>query len=240
MRSHCASVHEFAGSRGTSGGGWSTEDSLDILGHPTGGVRKAGRYPGVMALLEAFKQKVLDLGRTEARAKVKPLLVGEEAVDRSAAGLDRRDREAFVMFWLLSDQALYLVAGGPRRDWAFRVPFEAIREMSIDFDETATVLSWYVRLSLRDGEPGTVTTLDEEPHPENPLAAPSARPLDGDEFIRLSRGELVPLSGFGSLPMKFVTALSERLEAAGAVVKVSGLDAFEERKAKRKKSGRSE
>jgi hypothetical protein len=189
-----------------------------------------------MALLEAFKQKVLDLGRTEARAKVKPLLVGDETIDRSAAGLDRRDGEAFVMFWLLSDQALFLVAGGQRRDWAFRVPFDAIREMSIDFDETATVLPWYVRLSLGDGEPGAVTTLDEDPDPANPLAAPPATSLDADGLTRLARGELVPLSGFGSLPPKFVAALTKRLEGAGAAVKVSGLDAFEERQAKRKKT----
>lgn len=189
-----------------------------------------------MALLEAFKQKVLDLGRTEARAKVKPLLVGDETIDRSAAGLDRRDREAFVMFWLLSDQALFLVAGGLSRDWAFRVPFGAIREISIDFDETATVLAWYVRLSLGDGEPDAVTTLDEDPDPANPLAAPPATPLDGEGLARLSRGELIPLAGFGSLPPKFVAALTERLEGAGAVVEVSGLDAFEKRQAKRKKT----
>jgi hypothetical protein len=193
-----------------------------------------------MALLEAFKQKVLDLGRTEARAKVKPLLVGDETIDRSAAGLDRRDGEAFVMFWLLSDQALFLVAGGQRRDWAFRVPFDAIREMSIDFDETATVLPWYVRLSLGDGEPGAVTTLDEDPDPANPLAAPPATSLDADGLTRLARGELVPLSGFGSLPPKFVAALTKRLEGAGAAVKVSGLDAFEERQARRRKTGKEQ
>lgn len=188
-----------------------------------------------MALLEAFKQKVLDLGRTEARAKVKPLLIDEETVDRSAAGLDRRDREAFVMFWLLSEEALYLVAGGPRRDWAFRIPFEAIREISIDFDETATVLPWYVRLSLGDAGPGAVTTLDEDPDPDNPLAAQPPRPVNADDMAKLSRGELVPLSGFASLPLKFIAALTDRLEAAGAVVKVSGLDAFEARQAKRRR-----
>ncbi len=188
-----------------------------------------------MALLEAFKQKVLDLGRTEARAKVKPLLVGGETVDRSAAGLDRRDREAFVMFWLLSDEALYLVAGGAQRDWAFRIPFEAVREISIDFDETAAVLPWYVRVSLGDPPPGSVTTLDEEPDPDNPLTAPPPVPLGAAEFGRLARGELVPLSGFGSLPKKFVDALTERVQAAGAPVKVSGLDAFLERKARRKR-----
>lgn len=191
-----------------------------------------------MALLEAFKQKVLDLGRTEARAKVKPLLAGGEAIDRSAAGLDRRDREAFVMFWLLSEEALYLVAGGPRRDWAFRIPFGAVREISIDFDETAAVLPWYVRLSLGDAEPGAVTTLDEDPDPDNPLAAPPPSPLADGDVARLSRGELIPLSGFASLPRKFVAALTERLEGAGAVVKVSGMDAFEAKQARRKKTGK--
>lgn len=191
-----------------------------------------------MALLEAFKQKVLELGRTEARAKVKPLLVGDETVDRSAAGLDRRDREAFVLFWLLSDEALYVVAGGPRRDWAFRIPFSAIREVSIDFDENATVLPWYVRLSLRDVGPGVVTTLDEEPDPENPLAAAPPIPVDTDQLSRLVRGELVPMSGFASLPSKFVAALTERLEGAGAAVKVSGMEAYEASKARRTKSAR--
>lgn len=189
-----------------------------------------------MALLEAFKQKVLDLGRTEARAKVKPLLAAGEAIDRSAAGLDRRDREAFVLFWLLSEEALFLVAGGPRRDWAFRVPFTAVREISIDYDETAAVLPWYVRLSLADAEPGAVTTLDEDPDPDNPLAAPPPSPLADTDVVRLSRGELIPLSGFASLPRKFVAALTERLEGAGAVVKVSGMDAFDARQTRRKPS----
>ena len=193
-----------------------------------------------MALLESFKQKVLDLGRTEARAKVKPLLVGDEAIDRSAAGLDRRDREAFVMFWLLSEEALYLVAGDPRRDWAFRIPFSVVREISIDYDDTATVLPWYVQLSLRDAEPGAITTLDEDPDPDNPLAAPPPSALSASDLARLSRGELVPLSGFASLPRKFVAALTERLEAADAVVKVSGMEAFEERAAKRRRAGRNE
>lgn len=191
-----------------------------------------------MALLEAFKQKVLELGRTEARAKVKPLLIGNESIDRSAAGLDQRDREGFVLFWLLSDDALFLVGGGPRRDWAFRVPFTAIREVSLDFDETATVLPWYVRLSLRDVGPGVVTTLDEDPDPENPLAAAPPVPLDADQLNRLSRGELMPLSGFAALPRRFIDALVSQLEAAGATAKVSGRDAYEARRARRKKAGR--
>ncbi len=192
-----------------------------------------------MALLEAFKRKVLELGRTEARAKVKPLLADEEAIERSAAGLDRRDREAFVLFWLISDQALYLVAGGPARDFAYRVPFEAVREISLDFDETATSLPWYVRLSLRDAGPDVVTTLDEEPDPNNPLAAAPPVALDADQMARLTRGELIPLSGFAALSLKFISALRDGLEAAGAVVKVSGLDAYEARRARRKAQKKS-
>jgi len=201
--------------------------------------RNPTRYPEVMALLEAFKQKVLELGRTEARAKVKPLLVGGETVDRSAAGLDRRDREGFVLFWLLSDDALFVVAGGPLRDWAFRIPFTAIREISVDFDESATVLPWYVRLSLRDVGPGVVTTLDEEPDPENPLAAAPPIPVDSDQLARLARGELVPLSGFAALPQKFIESLTAELESAGAAFKVSGMDAYEAKRARRKKPSRA-
>lgn len=192
-----------------------------------------------MALLEAFKQKVLELGRTEARAKVKPLLVGDESIDRSAAGLDQRDREGFVLFWLLSDEALFLVGGGPSRDWAFRIPYATIREVSIDFDETATVLPWYVRLSLRDVGPGMITTLDEDPDPENPLAAAPPVALDADQLMRLSRGELIPLSGFGALPRKFIDAMAANLEAAGAAVKVSGRDAYEAKRDRRKKTTRT-
>ena len=208
-------------------------------GHPCGTLPVVTRPPVAtlygMALLEAFKQKVLDLGRTEAKAKVKPLLVKDETIDRSAAGLDRRDREGFVLFWLLSEQALFLVAGEPHRDWAFRIPFEAVREVSIDFDESATVLPWYVRLSLRDGAVGVVTTLEEEPDPGNPLASPPPTPLDTDHLIRLARGELVPLSGFGSLPWKFRASLTDRLEAAGAVIKVSGAEAADAKRVRRKK-----
>jgi hypothetical protein len=192
-----------------------------------------------MALLEAFKQKVLELGRTEARAKVKPLLADDEAIDRSAAGLDRRDREAFVLFWLVSEKALYLVAGGPRRDWAFRIPYQGVRELSLDFDETAKVLPWYVRLSLRDLGPGVVTTLDEDPDPDNPLAAGPPMPLSNDDLTRLSRGELIPLSGFAALPKQFIAELTEKLEEAGAAVKVSGMDAYEARRAHRKQAKRA-
>ena len=64
-----------------------------------------------MALLNSFKQSVLDLGRGEAKAKAKPLTIRDEALDRSASGLDRRTSERAVMFLLLSDRALFLVVG---------------------------------------------------------------------------------------------------------------------------------
>ena len=101
-----------------------------------------------MALLDAFKQQVLSLGRSEARAKARPLLVDDESFERSAAGLDRRTAEGFVMFWLLSDRAVYLVAGGADGDWAFRIPYGCVDEMALDFDENAEMLPWYVRLAL--------------------------------------------------------------------------------------------
>ena len=59
--------------------------------------------------------------------------------------------------------------------------------------------------------------------------------LDADQLIRLARGELVPLSGFGSLPWKFRASLTDRLEAAGTVIKVSGAEAADAKRARRKK-----
>ena len=52
---------------------WQTLDP-----HPTGEVRSRG-YALSMALLDSFKQQVLNLGRSEARAKARPLLVDDEA-----------------------------------------------------------------------------------------------------------------------------------------------------------------
>jgi len=180
-----------------------------------------------MALLDTFKQKVLDLGRGEARAKAKPLLVGDETFDRSAAGLDRRGQEGFVLFWLMSDRALFLVAGGQPDDFAFRIPFEAVTEMSLDFDENAEFLPWYVRVSLQPEGPGAITTFDEEQPEGKPLAPPPPRRVDADERVRLVRGEIVPMTGFFALPKKFRTALARRLELTGIDLSVSGAEAAE-------------
>lgn len=177
-----------------------------------------------MALLDAFKQQVLNLGRSEARAKARPLLVDDEAFDRSAAGLDRRTSEGFVLFWLLSDRALYLVAGGATGDWAFRIPYECIDEMALDFDETAETLPWYIRLTLFPDGDGAITTLEEVEEPGKPLAAPLPRVIDHGEKERLAQGAVIPLAGFAVVTKKFRTALARRLELAGGSLHVHGED----------------
>lgn len=177
-----------------------------------------------MALLDAFKQQVLNLGRSEARAKARPLLVDDEAFDRSAAGLDRRSSEGFVLFWLLSDRALYLVAGGTTGDWAFRVPYECIAEMALDFDETAETLPWYIRLTLLPEGACGITTLEDVEEPGKPLAAPLPRVIDGGEQERLAQGAIIPLAGFAVVTKKFRTALARRLELTGGTLHVHGED----------------
>ncbi len=188
-----------------------------------------------MALLDTFKQKVLDLGRSEARAKARPLLIGGETFDRSAAGLDRRAQESFVLFWLLSDRALFLVAGGQAEDHTVRVPFEALAEVSIDFDENTEILPWYVRVAIETDGQGQLTALRHDTNPDQPLAAPLPRNVGGEERRRLARGELFPLSGFAALPKKFRTALSRRLQLANVEVSVTGAEAAERRRLARKR-----
>ena len=177
-----------------------------------------------MALLDAFKQQVLSLGRSEARAKARPLLVEDESFERSAAGLDRRTAEGFVVFWLLSDRAVYLVAGGADGDWAFRIPYGCVDEMALDFDENAQSLPWYVRLALDTGSDCVITTLGDSADPGNPLAAPSPRIVGDEEGERLARGEIIPLTGFAVVPQKFRKELSLQLAASGATLHIHGED----------------
>jgi hypothetical protein len=179
-----------------------------------------------MALLDTFKQKVLDLGRSEARAKARPLLTAGESFDRSAAGLDRRAQEGFVLFWLLSDRALFLVAGGPDEDYGYRLPYEVLSEMSLDFDDNAEFLPWYVRTAIISEGPGEITMLEDVQTPGNPLARPVPRPVDSEDRARLGRGELVPLTG---LPKKFRSALQRRMELAGRTIHVTGAEAADSR-----------
>ncbi len=194
--------------------------------HPTGAVRPYGYALG-MALLDAFKQQVLNLGRSEARAKARPLLVEDEAFDRSAAGLDRRTSEGFVLFWLLSDRALYLVAGGTDGDWTFRIPYPCVSEMVLDFDENSEMLPWHVRLGLGPGGTGEITTFDDLPDPGKPLAAPPPRVVEGDERARLASGEIIPLEGFAVLSRKFRSTLARQLAANGATLHIHGEDRAE-------------
>lgn len=192
-----------------------------------------------MALLDTFKQKVLDLGRSEARAKARPLLDGDEVFDRSAAGLDRRNQESFVLFWLLSDRALFIVAGGRPEDHAYRIPYEAVIEIALDFDENEEFLPWYVRLALHGEGRGEITTLaDDGMTTGNPLAPPRAGPVSSDERGRLARGELVPLTGFAALPKKFRSALRRRIELSGGTLHITGEEAAERRWARARKRSR--
>jgi hypothetical protein len=194
-----------------------------------------------MALLDAFKQQVLSLGRSEARAKARPLLVDDESFERSAAGLDRRTAEGFVMFWLLSDRAVYLVAGGADGDWAFRVPYGCVDEMALDFDENAQSLPWYVRLALDNGSDCVITTLGDSADPGNPLAAPSPRIVEDEEGERLARGEIVPLTGFAVVPQKFRKELSLQLAASGATLHIHGEDrAQAQRRVRARKRAKTE
>jgi hypothetical protein len=180
-----------------------------------------------MALLHSFKQSVLDLGRGEAKTKAKPLTVGDEALDRSASGLDRRTSERAVMFWLLSDRALFLVVGSEAGDRTFRFPYESITDMSLDYDETATFLPWYIRLSLDAEGPGDITRIEPGNEPGQPLAALPPVKVSANERAQLVRGEIVPLAGFVACPKRFRGALARRMELAGRPLSISGEQAAE-------------
>jgi hypothetical protein len=180
-----------------------------------------------MALLNSFKQSVLDLGRGEAKAKAKPLTIRDEALDRSASGLDRRTSERAVMFWLLSDRALFLVVGSEDQDHTFRIPYESISEMSLDFDDTATFLPWYIRLSLEADGPGEITRIEPGNEPGQPLAARPPVRVSAGERTQLARGEIVPLAGFVACPKRFRGALERRMELAGRPLSITGEEAAE-------------
>ena len=191
-----------------------------------------------MSLLYAFKQSVLDLGRGEAKTKVKPLLIGDEQIDRAAAGLDRRASERSVMFWLLSDRALFLVVGSDPDDDAFRIPYEAIADMSLDFDDTAEFLPWYIRVAILPEGPGNIARVVPGNSPDHPLGSLPPVVLDDDARRTFARGELVPLAGFAGCPERFRGALSRRMELAGRPLTITGAEAAD-RKARIAGSKRS-
>jgi len=178
-----------------------------------------------MAILQSFKQTVLELGRTEAKAKARPLTVGGESLDRSAAGMDARSGERAVMFWVLSDRALFLVVGSDPTDFAYRVPYESVSEFHLDYDESAEFLPWYVRVAIDPESTGAVTRLDQGNPPGQPLASPPPVLVDGEELARFIRGETIPLSGFGAFPKRFRDALTRRMELAGIPVSITGAEA---------------
>jgi hypothetical protein len=182
-------------------------------------------YDDRMSLLYAFKQSVLDLGRGEAKSKAKPLTVKDEALDRSASGLDRRVTERSVMFWLLSDRALYLVVGSDPDDHAFRIPYEAISEMSLDYDETSGFLPWYIRVSIDPEGQGNITKIEPGTLPGQPLGARPPADVVGDERVGLARGEIIPLVGFAACPKRFRSALKRRMELAGRPLTITGEEA---------------
>jgi len=178
-----------------------------------------------MAILQSFKQTVLELGRTEAKAKARPLTVGGESLDRSAAGMDARTGERAVMFWVLSDRALFLVVGSDPADFAYRIPYESVVEFHLDYDEAAEFLPWYVRVAIDPDGMGAVTRLDQGNPPGQPLASPPPVLVDGEELARFIRGETIPLSGFGAFPKRFRDALTRRMELAGIPVSITGAEA---------------
>ena len=180
-----------------------------------------------MAMLQAFKQTVLDLGRGEAKTKARPLTQGDESLDRSAAGLDNRLSERAAMFWLLSDRALFLVVGSDTGDHAYRVPYEAIGEMALDYDETSDFLPWYVRVSIDAEGAGTITRLDPGNAPGQPLGAPPPVDVEPQDRTRLARGEVIPLQGFAATSRRFRGALERRMELAGSRLTITGAEAAE-------------
>ena len=192
-----------------------------------------------MPMLQTFKQTVLDLGRGEAKTKARPLTEGDETLDRSAAGLDNRVSERAAMFWLLSDRALFLVVGSAIEDHAYRVPYEAISEMTLDYDDNADFLPWYVRAAIDPEGKGQITRLDPGNLPGQPLGSLPPVLVKGDLRLKLARGETIPLAGFVTCSPRFRGALERRMELAGSSLTITGAEA-EEKKAvllRRRKKG---
>jgi len=184
-------------------------------------------YDWSMPILHGFKQTVLDLGRGEAKTKARPLTVDDETLDRSAAGLDRRDSERAVLFWLLSDRALFYVVGDAPQDHTFRIPYEALSDISLDYDENEDFLPWYVRISVLAEGAGAITRLEPGTIPGQPLGVLPPVTVDGEERARLARGEIVPLAGFGTCPKRFRSALERRMELARVPLSITGAEAAE-------------
>ncbi len=190
-------------------------------------------YALFVPLFHTFKQTVLDLGRGEAKAKARPLTIGDETIDRSAAGLDRRVSERAVQFWLLSDRALFLVVGTDSDDHAYRIPFEAIDEITLEYDEAADFLPWHMRVALRVDGPGSITRVPPGAPVELPVGAIAPEVVIGVDRDRLAQGGVMPLSGFVAAGRRFRGALERRMELAGRPLMVKGAEAAERARFKR-------
>jgi hypothetical protein len=186
-------------------------------------------YACGVPILHAFKQTVLDLGRGEAKTKARPLTIGDETLDRSAAGMDNRLSERAVLFWLLSDRALFVVAGADSGDHAYRIPYEALTEVTLDYDDTEDFLPWYIRVSIAHEGDGQITRLDPGNTPGQPLGALPPVVVEERARIQLARGEIIPLSGFAACSKKFRGALERRMELAGSQLSITGAAAAEQR-----------
>jgi len=158
----------------------------------------------------------------EAKTKAKPLTMGGESLDRSAAGLDSRTSERAAVFWLLSDTALFLVVGSDAGDDALRIPYDALVEVRLDFDETVDFLPWYVRIGIDPDRGGDITRLRPGNTPGHPLGALPPVVVEGEERARLARGETVPLNGFGAFPKRFRDAIERRMDLAGRTITITG------------------
>jgi len=182
-------------------------------------------YSLSMPILHTFKQTVLELGRGEAKSRAKPLTIGGESLDRSAAGLDSRTSERAVIFWLLSDTAMFLVIGSDGGDDALRIPYDALVEVRLDFDETVDFLPWYVRIGIDADGGGEITRLPPGNTPGHPLGALPPVDVEGEERARLARGETVPLNGFGAFPKRFRDAIERRMDLAARTITITGAEA---------------
>ncbi len=182
-----------------------------------------------MPILHSFKQAVLDLGRGEAKSKARPLTIGDETLDRSAAGLDRRDSERAVLFWLLSDRALFYVVGNNPDDHTYRIPYEAITDISLDYDDNEEFLPWYLRMSISPEGKGVITRLEPGAIPGQPLGVLPPVQMNVASRAQFARGEQVPLAGFGAFPKRFRSALERRTELAGVPLSITGAESADRR-----------
>jgi hypothetical protein len=72
-----------------------------------------------------------------------------------------------------------------------------------------------------------ITRLEAGAIPGQPLGVLPPVVVDGDERVRMARGEIVPLSGFGTFPKRFRSALERRMELARVPLSITGAESAE-------------